>query len=87
MIVLQVLDRGELELEGSRPMTFVDMEDGAKIQIDPRLIKEEYEKEVRGFLDEIKRKCGQFQIDHVLAMTDVPWDTQIREILRRTGAR
>jgi len=87
MIVLQVLDRAETELSYQRPVTFQDMEDGAKLQIDPKLIREEYQREVQEFLDLIKRRCGQFHIDHVLAFTDVPWDQQIREVLRRTSNR
>lgn len=84
MIVLQVLDRNELELPGNRPVTFEDMEDGSRLQIDPKLIREEYRQEMAAFLELIKTRCGQFRIDHVVACTDVPWDQQIREVLRRT---
>ena len=87
MIVLQVLDRGEMDLAHNRPVTFQDMEDGSRLQIDPKLIREDYRKEVETFLELIKRRCGQFHIDHVLAFTDVPWDQQIREVLRRTSGR
>lgn len=85
MIVLQVLDRAETDLAYNRPVTFQDMEDGSKLQIDPKLIREDYQREVQSFLDLIKLRCGQFQINHVLAFTDIPWDQQIREILRRTS--
>ncbi len=87
MIVLQVMDRAEADLAYNRPITFEDMEDGTRLQIDPKLIREDYRKEVQSFLDMIKLRCGQFHIDHVLAFTDVPWDAQIREVLRRTSGR
>jgi uncharacterized protein (DUF58 family) len=87
MIVLQVLDRSEVELAGNRPVTFQDMEDGSRLQIDPKLIREDYRKEMEGFLELIKTRCGQFRIDHVVAFTDVPWDQQIREVLRRARGR
>jgi len=87
MIVLQVLDRSETDLAYNRPVTFPDMEDGAKLQIDPKLIREDYQREVQAFLDLIRLRCGQYHIDHILAFTDVQWDTQIRELLRRTGGR
>lgn len=87
MILLQVLDRAETDLAYNRPVTFQDMEDGSRLQIDPKLIREEYRKEVQAFLNEVKRKCGQFRIDHLLAFTDVPWDQQIRELLRRTSGQ
>ena len=87
MIVLQVLDRSETDLTQNRPVTFQDMEDGARLQIDPKLIREDYQREVQAFLDLIRLRCGQYHIDHILAFTDVPWDTQIRELLRRTSGR
>ncbi|MGN6366711.1 MAG: DUF58 domain-containing protein [Phycisphaerae bacterium] len=84
MIVIQVLDRSETDLAYNRPVTFEDMEDGSRLQIDPKLIREEYRREFAAFLEEVRSRCGQFRIDHLLAFTDVPWDEQIREILRRT---
>jgi uncharacterized protein (DUF58 family) len=85
MIVLQVLDRAEVDLSFNRPVTFEDMEDGQRLQIDPKLIRDEYRKEMESFLELIKRRCGQFRIDHLVAFTDVPWDEQIREVLRRVS--
>src|ERR1035437_5545784 len=56
MIVLQVMDRSEMELTGNRPVTFQDMEDGSRLQIDPKLIREEYKREMEGFLELIKTR-------------------------------
>jgi uncharacterized protein (DUF58 family) len=85
MIVLQVLDRAEVELPYGRPVTFEDMENKSRLQIDPKLIRDDYRREMAEFLDGLQRRCGQFSIDYVQAFTDVPWDVQIREVLRRTG--
>ena len=85
MIVIQVLDRSETDLAYSRPVTFEDMEDGSRLQIDPKLIREDYRREFAAFLEQVRSRCGQFRIDHVLAFTDVPWDEQIREVLRRAA--
>ncbi len=87
LVLLQVLDRGEMDLAYSQPVTFEDMEDGSRLQIDPKLIRDDYRREVRAFLDLIKTRCGQSRIDYVTAFTDVPWDVQIRELLRRTSRR
>ena len=87
MIVLQVLDRGETDLSYNRPVTFEDMEDGSRLQIDPKLIRDDYRREFGNFLEEVRSRCGQFRIDHVLAFTDIPWDEQIREVLRRTAGK
>ena len=85
MILLQVLDRAETDISFTRPITFEDMEDHTRLQIDPQLIREDYRREFDAFLETIRRKCAEFRIDHVLAFTDTPWDTQIRELLRRTA--
>jgi uncharacterized protein (DUF58 family) len=82
MIVIQVLDRAEVELNGTRPVTFEDMEDRTRLQIDPKLIRDEYQAEMMRFLDSLQQRCGQFHIDYVRAFTDTPWDLQIREVLQ-----
>jgi uncharacterized protein (DUF58 family) len=87
MIILQVLDRAEIELPFGKPVTFEDMENQSRMQIDARLIREDYRREMQAFLDDLKRRCGQFQMDYLLAFTDLPWDVQIREILRRTSGK
>jgi uncharacterized protein (DUF58 family) len=84
LIVLQVLDPAELDLPHSRPVTFEDMENQSRLQIDPKLIRDDYRREIQAFLENLKRRCGQFRIDYVLALTDIPWDAQVREVLRRT---
>jgi len=87
LVVLHVMDPQELELNYNRPVTFEDMEDGSRLQIDPKAIRDEYQREVLEFIDLIKRKCGQARIDYLLARTDVPWDAQIRNLLMRTSHR
>jgi len=81
MIVIQVLDRAEVDLAGTRPVTFEDLEDGSRLQIDPKLIRDYYRREMTEFLDSLQRRCGQFHIDYLRAFTDLPWDLQVRELL------
>lgn len=84
MIVIQVLDRDEVTLAYDRPVTFQDMETSGRLQIDPKLIRDDFQKEVANWIDTIKLRCGQHRIDHLVAYTDTPWDVQIRELLRRS---
>jgi uncharacterized protein (DUF58 family) len=85
LIVLQVLDRAETELPFGRPVLFEDMETKARLQIDPKTIREDYRREMGAFLGDLKKRCGQNRMDYVLAFTDVPWEVQVREVLRRAG--
>ena len=85
LVVLQVLDRAETDLPFGRPVTFEDMENKSRLQIDPQLIRADYQREMAAFLDDLRLRCGQFRMDYVLAYTDIPWETQVREVLRRTS--
>ncbi|MGC8559408.1 MAG: DUF58 domain-containing protein [Phycisphaerae bacterium] len=87
LVVLHVMDPQELELNYNRPITFEDMEDGSRLQIDPKAIRDDYRREVQEFIELLKKKCGRAKIDYLLSRTDVPWDAQIRSLLMRTSRR
>jgi uncharacterized protein (DUF58 family) len=82
LVVVQTLDPAEIDLPFGKPVTFEDMENHARLQIDPKAIRTAYRQEIQNFLDTLNRRCGQFNIDYLLARTDVPWETQIRTLLR-----
>ena len=91
LIVIQVLDPAELDLGGAggglnRPVTFLDQENAGRLQVDPKLIREDYRREMQAFLDSLRLRCAQFRIDYLMALTTTPWHTQIRELLRRLAA-
>ncbi len=87
LVVMHVMDPQEMELNYNRPMTFEDMEDGSRLQIDPKAIRDDYQREVQEFIALMQSKCGQARIDYLLARTDIPWDMQIRNLLMRTSHR
>jgi len=49
----------------NRPYTFVDMESGEELKLNPTEVKDHYLKQVRKFREELKIKCGQYHIDFV----------------------
>lgn len=69
VILFHVKDkRMEEEFEFSnRPHIFVDMESGREIKFSPNEIRETYKKKIAEFYQELKLRCGQFQIDVVEA--------------------
>jgi uncharacterized protein (DUF58 family) len=92
LIVIQVLDPSELDLAAgipgmggglNRPVTFLDQENASRLPIDPKLIREDYRREMQAFLDSLRLRCAQHRIDYLLALTSTPWHTQIRELLQR----
>jgi len=51
----------------NRPYTFVDMENGEEVKVNPRDVRDEYVKGITEFTAELKLKCGQYGIDFVEA--------------------
>lgn len=79
VIIFHVKDkRMEEEFEFSnRPHIFIDMESGREIKFSPNEIRETYKQKIAQFYQELKLRCGQFQIDFVEA--DINED--FREVL------
>lgn len=51
----------------NRPHIFIDMESGREIKFSPNEIRETYKQKMAEFFQELKLRCGQYQIDVVEA--------------------
>lgn len=51
----------------NRPHLFIDMESGRKIKFSPNEIRETYKQKITQFYQELKLRCGQFQVDFIEA--------------------
>lgn len=69
VILFHVTDkRHELDFEyENRPYTFVDMETGEEVKVQPNEIRDTYLKAIHDFRHELKLRCGQYRIDYVEA--------------------
>lgn len=69
VILFHVFDhRKELEFQyDNRPYMFVDLETGERVRLHPSQVKERYVEQARDFLEELKLRCAQFQIDFIQA--------------------
>ncbi len=68
VIVFNVTDQAleyELKFE-NRPHTFVDMETGEKLNLNPSQLKKQYQQATEKFERELSVRCGQFGIDYNL---------------------
>lgn len=65
LIVFHVKDpKTEQNLDlPARPHLFVDMETGDKMKLNPSDIQDVYKKKVSDYFDEIRLRCGQYQVD------------------------
>ena len=71
VILFHVYDKS-LEIDFSfdnKPYRFVDMESGNIIKVNASEIKDHYRKSIKKFKDELKVRCGQYQVD--LVETDI----------------
>lgn len=51
----------------NRPHLFIDLESGREIKFSPNEIRETYKQKIAAFYQDLKLRCGQFQIDFVEA--------------------
>jgi hypothetical protein len=69
VILFHIVDK-EKELDfdyDNRPYRFIDMESGSELKLNPGEIKEKYVRSVNEYKEELKLRCGQYQIDFVEA--------------------
>jgi uncharacterized protein (DUF58 family) len=72
VLVMQVLDRDELELPFDGPMIFRDIEGDEELFAEPWGFRNAYRRAMQDFLDGVTRECGARGYDHVRFFTDEP---------------
>jgi uncharacterized protein (DUF58 family) len=83
IILMHLMDPAELEFPFKKTVSFVDMENGRKIQADPRYLRQSYLDEVNAFIDSYRRECSERDIEYVLTRTDTPYDRMLLDYLSR----
>ena len=76
VVLFHVFDKEkELKLDfDNTPKRFVDVETGEFINLYPDTIKDSYEESVQAYFDELRLKCGQYQIKYVEADINKSFD-------------
>ncbi len=70
VLVMQVLDRDELELPFDGPTIFRDIEGDEELFAEPWAFRRSYQKAMADFLEEVRKECGNRGYDHVRFLTD-----------------
>jgi uncharacterized protein (DUF58 family) len=83
VILFHVVDKKkELDFEfDNRPYTFVDIETGEQVKLNPNQVKDVYTKQMDAYKHELKMKCGQYRIDFVEADISEGFNTVLMEYL------
>lgn len=72
VLVMQVLDRDEMELPFDGPTIFRDIEGDEELFAEPAAFRKSYQKAMVEFLAGVRKECGARGYDHVKFMTDEP---------------
>ena len=76
VVLLHVVDKKkELDFEfENKPYHFIDLESGEEIKLNPSQIKDQYKTAIHTFKENLKLKCGHYQIDLVEADINAGFD-------------
>ena len=79
----EYVDPAELEFPFRQISNFVDLESGERLQIDPRLLRQTYRRELSAFLERCRKECSDRNIEYVLTPTSQPYDLMLLNYLAR----
>ena len=83
VLVFHILDKNELNFSFHNPLILKDMESSKEMTVDPRILRKEYQKGIKDFLRDFKRKCQERLIDYYLITTDTPLDNALLSYLAK----
>lgn len=83
VIVFHVLDHAEIDFPFRDTASFVDMESGERIQVDPAYVRDDYRRRIEEFIDRYRHICADCQFDYVLADTSTPLDSMLARYLEK----
>lgn len=83
VLVFHILDPNERDLNFSGPVQLHDMESGAMMTIDPRVIRADYQRRFDARVRDIKQGCREGLIDYQRVTTSTPFDQALFAFLAR----
>ncbi len=80
-LCLQILDRDELDLPDDEALRFAEMEGDREISTSPGVIREEYEKEMKNFQNQLKENLSMVSVEFENLFTDQDIGHALRRFL------
>ncbi len=81
VILFHVLDKDELSLPFDQVTTFRDLETGARLQVEPATVREQYVELIRNFIDTYRRDCAESRVDYLEIDTQTRYDLLLQAYL------
>jgi uncharacterized protein (DUF58 family) len=82
VVLLRVLDPAEIDFTFSKSSTFIDMETGKDLYIDPVLARERYQAKFNAHAAEVGRACRDLGIDLFQIATSRPLELVLFDFLQ-----
>ena len=74
VIVFHLFDHAELAFPFEGLADFRDLETGARLQVDPASVREDYLERIQDFVDTYRRDCAESRVDYLEIDTQTPYD-------------
>jgi uncharacterized protein (DUF58 family) len=81
LALFQLLDRAEMDFQFDRPVRFVDLESSQSIVTEPASIRDEYLRQLRLFLEQLREGCHEFGADYRQVITDESYERVAADFL------
>jgi uncharacterized protein (DUF58 family) len=81
IMILQVLDRAELEPTWQESVLLQDVESGRELEVSPDYLRTTYRERMAAHLARVKQVAAGVGADHALLVTDEPLDQALRRYL------
>jgi uncharacterized protein (DUF58 family) len=83
VLVFHIQDPNERDLDFRNPVVLRDMETGRELTVDPRVLREQYQRDFDGFFGQFEQGCREAHIDYHRMTTDTPFDRALFSYLER----
>ena len=82
VVLMRVLDPAEVDFAFDKPVTFVDMETGRDLYVDPAAARAQYRANFTKHADEITKTCRDLGIDYYELVTSQPLERALFDFLQ-----
>ena len=81
--MFHLFDHAELSFPFEGLSEFRDLETGARLQVQPASLREEYLGQIREFIDTYRRDCADSGVDYLEIDTETPYDRLLLRYLTK----
>ena len=82
VVLMRVLDPAEVEFSFEKSATFVDMESGRDLYVDPAAARAQYRQNFARHADEVEKTCRDLGVDLYRLVTSQPLELALFDLLR-----